>query len=120
MSLERTPQTMNHYFEVMGGSVALTSPSFIPLMSPGPPPTRVRTYAARLRFATSLSPCTTTCLTPKRGGLSSRLDTRIWKATVSRHPSVISSRISYCVANDVVDDQIAAMRCYGPIVPMCP
>jgi hypothetical protein len=48
------------------------------------------------------------------------LDTRIWKATVSRHPSVISSRISYCVANDVVDDQIAAMRCYGPIVPMCP
>jgi hypothetical protein len=33
-------------------------------------------------------------------------------------PTVTSSRIYYCVAYDVVDDRIAAMRCYGPIALM--
>jgi SnoaL-like domain len=31
-----------------------------------------------------------------------------------------NSRIYYCVAYDIVDHRIAAMRCYGPIGPMSP
>jgi hypothetical protein len=30
------------------------------------------------------------------------------------------ARIFCCVAYDIDDDRIAAMRCYGPISPMCP
>lgn len=82
MSLERTQQTMNHYFEVMGrgGDFAefYTADVTWTTTDTG------RTCAARLRFATSLSPCTTTCQTPKRGGSSSRIDTHILKATVWR------------------------------------
>ena len=39
------------------------------------------------------------------------MDTHILKVTVWRAPTGTNSRISYCVAYDVVDDRIAAMRC---------
>jgi hypothetical protein len=35
-------------------------------------------------------------------------------------PSGPNSRIYYCVAYDIVDRRITAMRCYGPIGPMSP
>ena len=35
-------------------------------------------------------------------------------------PSGANSRIYHCVAYDIVDHRIAAMRCYGPIGPMSP
>ena len=35
-------------------------------------------------------------------------------------PTGTGSRIHYCVAYDVVEDRIAAMRCYGPITAISP
>ena len=35
-------------------------------------------------------------------------------------PGGTGSRIYYCVAYDVVDDRIAAMRCYGSIAQVSP
>jgi hypothetical protein len=52
MSLEQTQQTMD-ITTLPSWAVEVTLPSFIPPMSPGPPPTLGRTCGVRLGFATS-------------------------------------------------------------------
>jgi hypothetical protein len=89
-------------------------------MSLGPRLTLGRKSAARLRFVTTLFALH-----------SNMLDARTRRIVVSdghaylegdcvEAPTESSSRIFYCVAYDIVDGRITAMRRYGPIADMAP
>lgn len=98
----------------------VTSPSFIPPMSPWTTtdtgqdvrgPSSVRDFIVALH--NNMSDAQT-----RRIGVSDRH--AYLEGDCLEAPTGTNSRISYCVAYDVVEDRIAAMRCYGPIAPMCP
>ena len=116
MSLEQTQQTINRYFDVMGrgGDFA-------------------QCYTADVTWTT------TDTGEEVRGSSSVRdyvvaLHNNMFDAQTRRivvadghaylegdcveAPAGTGSRIYYCVAYDVADDRIAAMRCYGPIAGM--
>jgi hypothetical protein len=118
MSLEQTQQTMNHYFDVMGrgGDFA-------------------EFFTADVTWTTTDTGQDVIGASPVRDFIlalhKNMFDAKTRRIVVSdghaylegdclETPSRTSSRIYYCVAYDVVDDGIAAMRCYGPIAPMCP
>ena len=118
MSLERTQQTMNHYFEVMdrGGDFAefYTADVTWTTTDTGQDvrgPSSIRDFIVALH--NNMSDAQT-----RRIGVSDRH--AYLEGDCLEAPTGTNSRISYCVAYDVVDDRIAAMRCYGPIAPMCP
>jgi hypothetical protein len=116
MSLEQTQRTIDHYFDVMsrGGDFA-------------------EYYTADVTWTT------TDTGDEVRGRPSVRdyivalhnnmFDSQTRRIVVSEGhaylegdcvdaPTETSSRIFYCVAYDIVDDRITAMRCYGPIADM--
>jgi hypothetical protein len=75
MSLEQTQQTIDRYFDLMGRGGDFAE-CYTP-MSLGPRLTLGMKSAARLRFATTLLPYTTTCSTPKPERSSSPMGTHI-------------------------------------------
>jgi hypothetical protein len=118
MSLEQTQQTMDHYFDVMGrgGDFA-------------------EFYTADVTWTTVDTGQDVRGASPVRDFIvalhNNMFDAQTRRIVVSdghaylegdclEAPTGSSSRIHYCVAYDVVVDRIAAMRCYGPIAPMCP
>jgi hypothetical protein len=109
---------MNHYFEVMGrgGDFAKFYTADVTWTTTGTGqdvrgPSSVRDFIVALH--NNMSDAQT-----RRIGVS---DGHAYlEGDCLEAPTGTNSRISYCVAYDVVDDRIAAMRCYGPIAPMCP
>jgi ketosteroid isomerase-like protein len=118
MSFEQTQRTIDHYFGVMsrGGDFA-------------------ECYAADVTWTTTDTGEEVRGPSPVRDYIvalhSNMLDARTRRIVVSdghaylegdcvEAPTESSSRIFYCVAYDIVDGRIAAMRCYGPIADMAP
>jgi hypothetical protein len=117
MSVEQTQQTMDHYFDVMGGGGDFAE-----------------FYTTDVTWTTMDTGQDVRGASPVRDFIvalhNTMFDAQTRSIVVSdghaylegdclEAPTGTSSRIYYCVAYDVVDDRIAAMRCYGPIAPMC-
>jgi ketosteroid isomerase-like protein len=118
MSLDQTQQTINRYFDLMGGgddfAECYTTDVTWTTTDTGDEvrgPSSVRDYIVTLH--------------------NNMFDAQTRRIVVSdghaylegdcvQAPTKGSSRIFYCVAYDIVDGRITAMRCYGPIAHMAP
>ena len=116
MSLEQTQQTIDHYFDVMtrGGDFAVyyTDDVTWTMTDTGDEvrgASSVRDYIVALH--NNMFDAQTRRIVVSDGHVYLEGD-------CLDAPAGSSSRIFYCVAYDIVDDRIAAMRCYGPVARM--
>jgi SnoaL-like domain len=116
MSIEQTQQTINRYFDLMGrdGDFAECYTADVTWTTTDTEdevrgPSSVRDYIVALH--NNMFDAQTRRIVVSDG--------RVYlEGDCLDAPAGSSSRIFYCVAYDIVDDRIAAMRCYGPVARM--
>ena len=118
MSLAQTQQTITRYFDLMGGggdfAECYTTDVTWTTTDTGDEvrgPSSVRDYIVTLH--NNMFDAQTRRIVVSDGHASLGCD-------CVQAPTDGSSRIFYCVAYDIVDGRITAMRCYGPIARMAP
>jgi hypothetical protein len=117
MSLEQTQQTIDRYFDLMGrgGDFAECYTANVTWTTTDTGdevrgPSSVRDYLVALH--NNMFDAQTRRIVVSDGHAYLEGDCEA--------PTESSSRIFYCVAYDIVNGRITAMRCYGPIAEMAP
>jgi ketosteroid isomerase-like protein len=118
MSHEETQRTIDHYFDPMsrGGDFAEcytdgVTWSTLDIGDEVRGRSSVRDYIAALHNKMSDAQTRRIVVSDGHGYL---------EGDCVQAPAESGSRIFYCVAYDIVDGQITAMRCYGPFADMAP
>jgi ketosteroid isomerase-like protein len=118
MSLEETQRTIDHYFDLMsrGGDFVQcytddVTWTTIDIGDEVHGPTSVRDYIVALHNNMSDAQTRRTVISDGHAYL---------EGDCVQAPAESGSRIFYCVAYDIVDGRITAMRCYGPVADMTP